>query len=100
MIELAKALKPMNNLKKLVLNQNFIREKGMCALFDALRGKENMEVLNLGDNIIGDEAVKGLCDFIVNAKKLRILDLSDCNIKIYVNEYIIDALEVIYFVFI
>jgi len=99
MIELAKALKPMNNLKKLVLNQNYIREKGMCALFDALKNKKNFEALHLNDNFIVEEAVSGLCDFIVNSEKLRILDLSDCNIKLNVNQYIIEALEVIYFFF-
>ena len=98
MVELAKALKKMTNLRSLSLHQNFIRAKGMTALFDALKGKENMEVLNLRDNFIVEEAVDGLCDFIINATKLRVLNLADCNIKLKVNEPIIAALEVKFFI--
>ena len=92
-IEIASALKEMDDIKEVYLFQDVIRKDGMIALLSALMDKK-LKSLDIADNFINDESVEKFADFLEKNETLESLNVSDCNIQKEDNEKIVAAFEV------
>lgn len=88
LIAIANAVTINSSLRKLDLDNNGIRHKGMSVIADVMKNKETITSLNLNNNPIGYGGIKQLFDSFIYNKTLRSLHLKSTDIGAQGVQYI------------